>query len=374
MKALDTLAKLLVVAIPQAVQLLKLKKPTACVRIYYFDTTAPCGYLTLRIISEKLRARLLADEGQNALYALWASAEETRDSDIDVPNKRLKNSKKLSEFFAEIYEQLGADKGLRGYRKMLQGVANKLNGKNWSKICPVTDDFVVAAADGSQAFADDYPDLVKSIPPARLKLLRQRGLLGPGQDWDSRPGAKPASASELEQAIKAIEAKAQAMPVPQRVSFWIDEMTKSAAGKACDLERINELEFANSGIEPERRWLYPRSMSYPLGQLTQVGADAVVPLLKLALKWSAKWADGDYGSLTGSILRSVGGMDHATPEVERQLRGLFKNALPHDKNSGLAMACAATLHRLYKKYPEPQRGSGDEWFANAKDFLSVPIG
>jgi hypothetical protein len=92
-----------------------------------------------------------------------------------------------------VYELLSEseDKYMPALQRMLRRVSRELNKKDWSAICEVTDDFVIAPADGSQFFAgdQDYADLVKSIPPKRLALLRSRGLLGPDETgWEARPG------------------------------------------------------------------------------------------------------------------------------------------------------------------------------------------
>ena len=89
---------------------------------------------------------------------------------------------------------------MRPYQRMLQRVSRKLNAKDWSVYCPVTDDFVIAPADGSQYFAgdEDYADIVNGIPPKRLAFLRSRGLFGPSEDdWDADPDLNNARRPEL---------------------------------------------------------------------------------------------------------------------------------------------------------------------------------
>jgi hypothetical protein len=188
----DKLAPLLVKAIPEAVASLKLKDPICCVRLYYYDTHAPCGYLSLLIQSKKYRDQLLAEKARDALSSLWGSSEQSRDACVDLPDEtpKSKSHKQLAKQFEQVYEILceDEDEGMVEYREMVQSVARELNAMDWSKHCAVTDDFVVAAADGSQCFCDDYEDLVNSIPEERLELLRTRGLLGPGEDWEQRPG------------------------------------------------------------------------------------------------------------------------------------------------------------------------------------------
>lgn len=90
----------------------------------------------------------------------------------------------LPELFAQVYELLCEDEDtyMVSFREMLQGVCRELNEMDWRPICPVTDDFVVFPKDDSNHFSDVWPDIVRSVPPARLDLLRSRGL-GPPEEW-----------------------------------------------------------------------------------------------------------------------------------------------------------------------------------------------
>jgi hypothetical protein len=87
------------------------------------------------------------------------------------------------------YYHQGADKNLaeawtkvaatlRELRRTIRRVCRQLNQFDWTTVRSVTDDFVVFPADGSHTFYDDYGDLVASVPPERIELLRQRGYLG----------------------------------------------------------------------------------------------------------------------------------------------------------------------------------------------------
>ncbi len=193
-KVFQSLVPLLVDALPQTIAASKVPNPICVVRLYYFDTHAPCTYLTLRTISENCRAGILSEKGRDALSYLWASSQESRDGDIDFPDSSAsKAHSKIVELFKRVYDILCEDEedGMVAFQRMLQQVSRKLNEKDWTTICKVTDDFVIAPADGSQCFAgdEDYNDLVNSLPPNRLALLRSRGLLGPSEDdWKDRPG------------------------------------------------------------------------------------------------------------------------------------------------------------------------------------------
>ena len=68
MTAFDNLAPMLLQAIPDEVRQMKLAKPLAILRIYYYDTHAPCTYLTMRTISSECRSEVVASKGQNAPF------------------------------------------------------------------------------------------------------------------------------------------------------------------------------------------------------------------------------------------------------------------------------------------------------------------
>ena len=147
-------------------------------------------------MSEKHRTKLVAEHGSDAPYYLWASSEEERDGEIDLPGDDTSKDThaEITRLFQSVYELLSDDDNdddpQVAFQQMLQRVCRELNEKDWSTYCDVTDDFVIAPADGSQYFGgdEDYNDLINSIPADRLALLRNRGLLGPGEDdWDSIP-------------------------------------------------------------------------------------------------------------------------------------------------------------------------------------------
>jgi hypothetical protein len=183
------LVPLLINAIPDALSTRRLPETICCLRIYYYDTHAPCTYLTLSVMTERHRKQLLDTKGRDALFYLWSAGELDGDNirervDVNGPPP-------ITAMFKKVYKRLCSDHGelsMLHFRKVVHKVAYALNEKNWAGRFPVTDDFVFVAADGSQAFADQYVDLIKSIPPDRLNLLRDRGLLGPDREWEQRPG------------------------------------------------------------------------------------------------------------------------------------------------------------------------------------------
>lgn len=197
MSPFDALVPLLVDAIPAAVASLKPTKPICILRLYFFDTHAPCAYLLLKSTSTDERTRVLAE---GSTFHLWAAGEGCGDEVVTLPPDRPEEGKlaamvrlaylflwpssrlllKIEFHLMKVYDLLCEDEDeyMAAYREMLREVARQLNAKDWSKVCPVTDDFVVVPADGSQHFGgEDYEDLVASVPSARLALLRSRGLL-----------------------------------------------------------------------------------------------------------------------------------------------------------------------------------------------------
>jgi hypothetical protein len=253
------LESLLVKAIPQSVAKLRIKETICCLRVYYYDTHAPCTYLHLKTVTEAFRKSVLDEREGSALFYLWSSTEEKGDGasvDIGGPEE--------GGDIAKLFEHVNAlldkdeDKFMLRFRELLQQVCLKLNSKNWSKVCPVTVDFVVAPADGSQHFADDADDIAKSIPAKRLELLRSTGLLGPDRNWERRPGFKYAGdeSTDRDRLQKEIEASAATMSTADRMAYWIDQLDKMAAGAACDVSRLGY------------------NAHYPLGELEPLGKKA----------------------------------------------------------------------------------------------------
>ena len=192
MNVYERLTPLLVEAIPAAIASMKLGKPICAVRIYYYDTTAPSTYLLLRTVSAERRDQIVARKGRDAPFTLWSSGEDCGDGQVELPaDPPRRQDKLIVTLFGQVYDQLCGDEDdaegetMIAFRAMLCQTSRELNARDWAKVCPVTDDFIVAPADGSQHFADDYEDLAQGVPPERLELLRSRRLLGPNADrWD----------------------------------------------------------------------------------------------------------------------------------------------------------------------------------------------
>jgi hypothetical protein len=187
----ENLARVLVAAIPTAIASLKLAKAVCCVRIHYYDTHAPSTYLLLKTISADCRTSVLESKGRNALYYLWGSGEECGDGHVYLPKPTSPDDPPgIKTLLETVYDLLRDDEGkyMDQFRSMLQRVSLELHSIDWNRFCPVTDDFSIVPADGSAHFGNEYDDIANSIPPARLDLLRSRGLLGHHENWDRRPG------------------------------------------------------------------------------------------------------------------------------------------------------------------------------------------
>ena len=363
MTPFESLVPLLVDEIPRAIAAAKLASPLACLRIVYYDTHAPCTYLRLRTVSAECRTKVLADKGRDAPFYLWAAGEDCGDGQVDLPAEppATKGQKQIEKLFQEVYELLcdDEDEHMVPFRSMLAQVARALNSKDWAKICPVTDDFVIAIADGDQHFADDYQDLVDSIPAERLELLRARGLLGPGERWDQLPGDEKLSADPGAD----IEARAQAMPIPERIAYWISELDHLAAGKDCDTSRIG----CNAG--------------FPIDHLGEIGSDVVVPLLEFACRWAdqLEWTSDDEETAEETpvaevimlLLWKVRALGHANEEAEGLLVQFVEKSCRVNKGRALwgtnPYHAAMCLHALFG-YPIPEM-AGNNALVRPEQFM-----
>ena len=367
------LEPLLIDAIPKAVKAESINQPVCTLRVYYYDTHAPCTYLLLRAMSAQRRAQLLEEKGQSALYYLWAANEEG----CDGPEIALDGPPTVAELFAQVYDLLceSEEQHMPPFRALLQRVSLALNRQDWKGACPVTDDFVVIPADGSRFFCDEYNDIASSVPAERLELLRSRERLGPGKDWERLPRDLPASLSEDERLVREIEERAQALPIPARIDYWIQDLDKLAARQPCDSSRIG------------------CNASFALDHLGELGAAAVLPMLRLACKWADTpvwvWPAGvvpsdenaEFGPLKEDVIvrlfwkvRDLGCADRQTELLLREFlqRSCRANA-GQPLWSTLPVHCADCLHTLFGRYPQSVMGGSNNELENREQFLQVPL-
>jgi hypothetical protein len=218
MRSFDKLVPLLVDAIPLAIASLRLVSPICIVRIYYYDTHAPCTYLSLRTISSACRKDVLKNQGKDGLDHLWASGNQCGDGRIDIPTEKSssKADKELKSLFAEVYKRLceaeDEEATMIRFGKMLCKVAKKLNAVDWQEVCPTTDDFAIVPADGTTEFRADVEDFIDSVPAARKSALIARGAVP--KDWLS---FDPKAAKEAyEKEMLAYEERARI----ERNEYW----------------------------------------------------------------------------------------------------------------------------------------------------------
>jgi hypothetical protein len=170
------------IVVPQVVGACEMSEPAYCLRVYYdsIDTPEEDYATRLRLLKASVREQAVATRGNRAPDGIWM-ADNTDDSDIHGPNIFLKHDPQTRQICSEIFQRILKDEDamLRELRRTIQRVCRQLNQLHWTTVRSVTDDFVVFPADGSHTFYDDYGDLVASVPPERIELLRQRGYLGP---------------------------------------------------------------------------------------------------------------------------------------------------------------------------------------------------
>jgi len=184
------LTRQLLKAVPAKVRKLKLSEPISALLIYYYDTSAPQVTLELKPVSQSFQQAVCKREGRDAPFTLWSPGEEKG----DLPTATIgegEDPAEVAALFSQIRRQLSRDgqeeQTLQDYRAAIHRLTQGLNNLDWYSVCEVTDTFVVVPADGSQAFADTYEDLAGGVPEDKLELLREKDLLGPGEQWDQLP-------------------------------------------------------------------------------------------------------------------------------------------------------------------------------------------
>lgn len=175
---LEQIEKLLAAAIPRAVKAAKITEPVYCLRIWYNGTdSAEDAVPWLMLVKESTRKKFQVQHGEQAPDYIWGADEVTLPGlacNVDIA------SKQLAGLYRTWYDWLcdvEDDEALQPFREMIQRVAKKLNTLRWQELAPVTDDFVVFAADGSHTFCDDQGELLASISQKQYTLLQKRRLL-----------------------------------------------------------------------------------------------------------------------------------------------------------------------------------------------------
>lgn len=176
---LAQLEKLLVREIPAAVQAANLTEPVYCARIWYNGTESDEDAVPwLMLVKESARRKFIEKQGEeHAPYYIWGADE------VSCPAQAFQvhlSHERLQDLYSTWYQYLSNvddDDELQPFREMIQQVSRTLNELDWKSIAPVTDDFVVAPADGSHTFCDDLGDVLASVTPRQLELLQSRKLI-----------------------------------------------------------------------------------------------------------------------------------------------------------------------------------------------------
>ena len=170
--AFAEIEEILVARIPERVRELKIPVPVYCLMIEYYSSTVVGDVVpTLRLPSESFRTRVQMEKRAEAPYFLWSPHE--------LPHSPEIISAALDDGL--LVTKIRAHPNLVS-RKMARNVALRLNELDWSEMTPIADDFVVIAADATQAFADTFGDIKASVGERRLDRLRSCGLIG-GKQW-----------------------------------------------------------------------------------------------------------------------------------------------------------------------------------------------
>ena len=165
-----TIRKRLLQLIPKAVSKSKIKEPAYCVALAYdFENDPLPPYIGVGTARE--RAQWLQSKGKEAKVFLWNPAEYARyeDGTLNLVDKELEEECEI------LCQRLLAKFDTWTAQKLLNSVTMELNRRDWSKVIPVTDDFIVYAVDleGSRL----RPNLKAGVPSAKLALLRRRKLV-----------------------------------------------------------------------------------------------------------------------------------------------------------------------------------------------------
>ncbi|MGC5286247.1 hypothetical protein [Micromonospora sp. DT231] len=155
----------LVALIPDAAALLPVDDPVACLALSY----AGPAQLSLGISAATTDER---DELRTVeARAAWSPADFDTSTDIDLgPSRLIRQELALLDA-----DDPDVSAGSETLRRLLCAVAARLNLRDWSATLPVTDDFVVYAVD--LELVDLERNLTSCLPPDRLALIRERGLL-----------------------------------------------------------------------------------------------------------------------------------------------------------------------------------------------------
>ena len=186
----------LVALVPPLVRSLGFREPVYCLRLWYYEGGGDGGRLpSVLLAPDAARRRALAEHGNTAPHYLWCADELTGSSTgaFSAETVDVELSGLMQRWHARPSSGDDAE-DLAPVRAMVQRAAARLGEIAWASHAPVTDDFVVFAADGTHTFCNDYAEMVASVPADRIALLRSRRMLG-DKTWYDLGGESADAAS-----------------------------------------------------------------------------------------------------------------------------------------------------------------------------------
>ncbi|MEL6107498.1 MAG: hypothetical protein AAFU85_15770 [Planctomycetota bacterium] len=336
---LDELESLLESEIPLWCEGHSITETICCLRIYYYDTHAPYGYLTIKAVDANER-ELLHDEADDFFDAFWNPANDFGSGPEIVIGQEEASQWRVEQLLAEVYKRLGDDRHMQSYRAAIGRVCRSLNKFKWSKMFPVTDDFSVVMADGSCFLDDVDQDLVDSLPPKKYDQLVEIG-------WIDHAAPNDGGSSEL----SAIEAQS----VPQRIRSCIDLLRTAADDASTDVGESDLLDL-----------------------MIGCGKSGVEALLEFALEYADKpdWDSGGdelpHSGLILDVIWKVTDSGIASPKIELLLKQYV--ARSHQANLNERYATTSTRHAadclraLFAGYPATEVCDETNRLLNASEF------
>ena len=163
-----------------------------------------------------------------------------------------------------------------------------------------------------------------------------------------------------------VRKQASKLSKTKRVDFWLDRLNEIASDTEADPEDYTYSEYDNAE------------------ELEEIGEDAVLPMLKLAVQFAGKPEyDGDRpgpvreyyrASVLGQLIEKTENIGHASPEIEKLLRQIVSKCVKANKGRKLwhdnAFFAARALFNLFDgKYPCPELGDSDNALIDPKPFV-----
>lgn len=161
----------LVARIPRTVAAMEIDRPAYCVALAY--SSEPGGYLVYVGLEEAREELLSTPDGAEWI---WNAPDMEGGDDADLSSEVETTARLLfQELRLADADDPTARPGTERSRDLICEVAKELNSFDWSRVLPVTGDFVVYATD--MELVDVERNMAYCVPPSRLADLRSCGLL-----------------------------------------------------------------------------------------------------------------------------------------------------------------------------------------------------